>query len=338
MNARTRIIALLSLVAAAANMVSPALADPLPGRDLLKFSQRPMDATPVGGALYWGHDEISTAYAPVSTVVPAPPTIYRGDFMADDFADTFSTPVVHVKWWGSYLNHTNVSGGHIQKFMIAFEQDVPTPNLLGFSYPDPNGPIFSQIVTLGALSPQSGTFTEKFVSPGGPPLGEELYEYNAELKLPFAQQKDTVHWLKIVALVDQVPGTPAPIWGWHNRDYTQQNLSASPNVAPGENLQGNAASGPVWHFQDDAVSGKVDIGTFINTAGVQQIAAVQQNLTSYNDENYINNLDGPPGIGAFSKDLAFELYTVQIPEPASCLLMAVGLAGSLFARRRMRNS
>jgi len=338
MNAIKRIVGLLSLVAAAAFTVSPALADPLPGRDLLKFSQRPMDQTAAGGQIYWGHDELSTAYAPIGG--PAP-TAYRGRFTADDFADTLTTPVVHVKWWGSYLNNSD-QFGHVNKFLIAFEQDVPNPNPLGFSYPDPMGPIHSQIVTLGPLSPQSGTFTEKMISLGGPPLNETLYEYNAELSIPFPQQKDTVHWLKIVALVDHaptinplVPGAPVPRWGWHNRDYTQQNPNASPAVLPGENQQGTAASGPIWHFQDDAVTGEVNVNTFINTAGVQQVQSVVQFLPTFVPEVYLDNIDGPQGISNFSQDQAFELYTV-IPEPATCLLMVAGLAGIVASRRLRR--
>ena len=41
--------------------------------------------------------------------------------------------------------------------------------------------------------------------------------------------------------------------------------------------------------------------------------------------HYINFVDGPPPIGEFSKDLAFELYTV--PEPAAALLLIVALVG-----------
>ncbi|HJS06283.1 MAG TPA: PEP-CTERM sorting domain-containing protein, partial [Pirellulales bacterium] len=49
---------------------------------------------------------------------------------------------------------------------------------------------------------------------------------------------------------------------------------------------------------------------------------------------YLPLADGPPGIGEFSKDLAFELYTV--PEPATWALLMSGAAsaGVLTWRRR----
>src|SRR5262249_12085283 len=108
----------------------------------------------------------------------------------------------------------------------------------------------------------------------------------------------------------------------------------SPNVSPGENQQGVAALGPIWHFQDDAVSGKVDVATFTNSAGVQQVAGVNQFLTTFVPQNYKDGLDGPgPIIGQFSKDLAFELFT-KVPEPASVGLMGVALAAIAARRRR----
>ena len=128
----------------------------------------------------------------------------------------------------------------------------------------------TQVVTNGTVSPGSGTFTETFVNGG---VQEHLFQYNAELALPFQEQANTVYWLKIVALVD--PATEGGIkWGWHDRDWSQTSTLFSPAVVPGERVVGtvpNAAGQPVnvWHFQDDAVSG---IQAAVNSAGVWNTA------------------------------------------------------------------
>ena len=75
---------------------SMALADPLPGQ-ILKFQQKPMVATPIDDVIYLGHDEWSTLYEVEQGLQE-----YVGIAIADDFADEFTTPVFHVKWWGSY--------------------------------------------------------------------------------------------------------------------------------------------------------------------------------------------------------------------------------------------
>ena len=94
-------LTLAAAVCAAAIFGNSANADPLFGQ-VLKFDQSPMVATPVAGHVYFGHDELSTAYGVGNAA--SPPVNYRGTFMADDFADKFTTPVVHITWWGSYLN------------------------------------------------------------------------------------------------------------------------------------------------------------------------------------------------------------------------------------------
>jgi hypothetical protein len=344
-----RALVALTFVSGTLVAIPSAWADPLPGRDIEKFIQLPMDGTLLPGPQgtvqpYWGHDEFSTAYG--VGIGPAAPVIYQGRFMADDFADEFRTPVVHVKWWGSYLN--NILGQFpIDKFLISFEEDVPVSATNPFSHP--GKPLLNQIVRrvpVGGLAPGSGTYTEKPISLGGPPLSETLYEYNAELHLdkPFRQLPDTVYWLKIVALVDLPPGVPipnpnepstiVPRWGWHNRDFTIKNPLASPNVLPGETVTvvGPVPGGfPVWHFQDDAVTGRV----LVDTAGPmgQIMPVIQQD--EYLPTRYLDLIDGPPPIGQHSKDLAFVLYTV--PEPATSVLMLAGLAGALVVRRRPGN-
>jgi len=189
-------------------------------------------------------------------------------------------------------------------------------------------------------------------------LGESLFEYNAELHFPreFPQEKGKVYWLKIVNLVEVADEGVLPTyeWGWHNRDYTQNNPLAStpPDVDPGEHVAGFLPDDqPIYHFQDDAVEGSI--------AGIQQLDNEGLNIhfdqgIDYNgdpngargwwtDTNYVDGIDGPgpglgqagvnfPGIEEFSKDLAFELYTV--PEPATMTLLTLGGLAVLRRRRK----
>lgn len=307
---------LVSLVAGAA------LADPLPD-EILKFRQVPMVATPIEGVTYFGHDELSTAYR--DPAVPTP--FYSGTFMADDFADRFDTPVVHVRWWGSYLHQQTQAAG-VKEFLVSFEKDVPAPPTGGFSHP--GEPLLSQVVKLGPLAPMSGTFTETLIRGPDPLLGEALYEYNAELHCPFPEQRDTVYWLKIVALVD--PQRDGPLeWGWHNRDYTIPDpfASTSPLVVPGEHLDGTLPDGtPIYHFQDDAVSGSIVLN-------VLEDCLVPLQQTGFVPKNYLPPFDGPTPIANHSKDLAFELHT-RVPEPSSIILLLLGGIGlmGLVGRKR----
>lgn len=347
MNAiQKQMLSTLAFVAACVLVVSAAVAEPLPGRDVLKFSQKPMNGTliPTEGTVqqYWGHDELSTAY---SAATPTGRTPYRGTFMADDFADKFNSPVVHVKWWGSYLNNFQTANIPVNKFLISFESDAPATAANPFSHP--SQPLLNQIVQRGPLAPGSGTFTETPISLGGPPLNEGLFEYNAELHLDsaFFEKADTVYWLKIVALVDLPPGVPvpdpnqpptfAPRWGWHNRDYTIKDplASTAPLVVPGETQVGSLGPAPggvpIYHFQDDAVTGNVFVNTQLTSTG-EITPFVEQG--GYQPRRYLGLADGPPRIADFSKDLAFELYTV--PEPGICTLIAIGLAGVIGLRTR----
>jgi hypothetical protein len=311
--------------------------DPLPG-EILKFQQQPMIATTLidpNGApvIYYGHDELSTAW----NYPGYNPGVYRGNFMADDFADNFSTPVVHVSWWGSYIGANPAATPQVQKFLIAFESDIPVDATNPWS--KPGTVLNSQVVTLSnaPLLPASGNFTEKLVAGSSP--NEPVYKYNAELSLPFNQAKDTVYWLKIVALDDVVGGAVPIQWGWHNRDYTLNDLAlASPVPSPGEtNLNPLDPTLPVWHFQDDAVQGHIDVG--INTTGT---ISINQFYVTPGDGpmNYLAGVDGPlntaQDIGRYSKDLAFELYT-PVPEPGALTLLGMcGLGLAAYAWRKCK--
>ncbi len=345
-----RMLAVLAIAAINLLFAAHSQADPLPGRDLLKFSQLPMiqttiaDPSGVNVGVYGGHDEFSTAYG--FGTAADPPQEYAGRFMADDFADKLTSPVVHVKWWGSYHNDVINPEMPVNKFLIAFESDVPAGPAPDFSTP---GQVQQfDIVRRGPLSPGSGTFTEKLIRGPDPILGESLYEYNAELHLnrEFLEKQDTVYWLKIAALVDapagimfppNQPPTFATQWGWHNRDYTIQDTLASNVPVPGEYVEGVVDGTKVWHFQDDAVQGDLRFLPFAQPGPI----IVQDNMLP---TFYLDNIDGPggaipgtAGIGQYSKDLAFELYTVQVPEPGACLLMICGLLGLAQSHRRHRS-
>ncbi len=314
-------------------------------------------------AFFPGHDELSTAYAyayaPPNPNDPLPqpvPIAWQGTYMADDFADYAGTPISHVRWWGSYMGQ-NTTGLRVKKFLISFEHNVPavtdpTGNIISPSHPDPLHPgNLHQIVDIAApgpapIFPPPGKFTEKFVpTPVGPgliPPREALFEYNAELNLgkwfnELAASPaiiDDVYWLKIVALVD--PQQDGPIeWGWHNRDWSIKNpLAAKPGDTPDGAERPIGFVGPpggfvqpVWHFEDDAVQGPVNV-----TPGMSPIMPnVQQ--TAFIPQNYILPWDGPDGIQNLSKDLAFELYT-NVPEPASVVLVALAVLGTARVNRR----
>lgn len=295
---------------AVAGMSSMASADPLPG-EVLKFQQLPLDGPNPNGVNVPGTDVLSTAMA--NTSAPG----FSGTFAADDFSDKVTSNITHVQWWGSYLNvpagQTNPNP--VQHFLISFEADVPAGQNSAGGFSEPGTVLSQQVVTVtgSPLTSASGDFTETLQDPSSP---EPLYRYNAELANPFPEVANTIYWLKIVAL--NGPNDTVQ-WGWHNRDYGVQDLLAAP-VIPGELNIGNATS-PVWHFQDDAVSGSV---TFIPGQSLLE--------TGMSPLLYNTTTDGfAPGAAPPSEDLSFGLY-YSVPEPVTLPAVAGGLL--MIGRKR----
>jgi hypothetical protein len=316
-NNNTKIASVSTVLLTSLGLYGSAFADPLPG-EVLKFQQLPINnmvlpSTVVPPPVFQGRNEVSTAYQGVNSQGQ---TVWNGGFVADDFADNFNSPVVHLTWWGGYLNNPNNTP--LTQFLVSFESDVPAQAGV---ISHPGTPLLNQIVTAGPLAPGNGAFTETLINPS-----TGLYKYNAELHLgqEFQEQKDTVYWLKVVALT----ADPNLSWGWHNRDYTVQDVLASPVPVPGETLIG-PASQPMWHFQDDGVRGAVNITDLGNSLSVNQPFASMGPLV------YQEPADGIGGIGGYSEDLAFALYTSPVPEPAMFTSIAI-VGGALLMRRRRR--
>jgi hypothetical protein len=294
---------------------APVWAQPLPG-EALKFQQLPLGDTQTNpNSLFPGHDELSTATLNSTSVG------YSGTFAADDFSDNVSSPVVDVEWWGSFLPNTASGLNTVPEFLISFESNVPATAAGGPSMP--GTPLLVQTVTPGALTPKSGTFTQTAVPsvPGGP--DGQLYQYNAELSVPFPEVAGDTYWLKIVALT--TPTEPIQ-WGWHNRDYTIPDPYAAP---PGDSIIGtNAAGQPIYHYMDDAVTGNVQ---YIPGASPANGGLIETDMSPL---DYNVTSDGMvAGVAPPSEDLAFELY-YNVPEPVALPLLGMGM----FLLRRQRRS
>jgi len=288
----------------------------LPGEQL-KFFQSPLNGGPPGvypvgaspsaadaPAPFPGQDVLSTASFSVSSGG------FTGTMAADDFSDFNPLPIGHIMWWGSYMNgYDPAASGFVQQFQISLYTDIPASSTSNTPFSHPGNLIATQTVSAGALSPSSGTFTEKpLPTPPGSPDGT-LYQYNAELnwrQIPFPDAVNgDVEWLSIVALAQPSPaGVSGLTWGWHDRDWGISDPYAFP--------PGSDGAAPPYHFMDDAVN-----GNYFGPAAVGGYAPL----------DYNPNVDGISG----SMDLSFALYTV--PEPTTLGLLGV-IAPALLMRRR----
>jgi len=128
-----------------------------------------------------------------------------GQVVADDWQCLHPHPVVAVRWWGSYL------------FDSQFEPDPGPPRMLPFKLSIHTGDL--------ELPPDSkpGTTVEIYTLDAEEYLygvdyyGHNVYEYTAELPVPFAQEMGNIYWLDVDLDVTSL-GWPFHTWGWHTTD------------------------------------------------------------------------------------------------------------------------
>ena len=213
--------------------------------------------------------------------------------MADDFADNVSTPVVHVQWWGSYLQ--GIAGTGVKEFLVAFESDVPAGANGQPSHP---GTILSsQIVTLGALAPGSGTFTEAAL----PNLGSQTAAVVSILPSCRRHRRTSRH-----VFLAEDRGDRQSLDRWTNLvglassrlvDSQHACLDGAGRRA-GEHVAGIVTPGvSVNHFQDDAVAGTIGIGPITTPIpGPISPSLIDQAIGT--PQNYVVPFDGPADPGA----------------------------------------
>ena len=170
---------------------------------------------------------------------------------SNDYQCTDPSPVVAVRWWGSYMDgHEPTEDPRQVPFELVFHYDLPantvdpeTGENLPYSHPTnppnmpPNPPATGPLPLWYNLSAQEHYY-------GTTVGGERVYEYNAYLPVPFDQQayiqygqnpipNHNIFWLDIG--YDELDGNQDPlhIWGWHEAVSLQLD---------------NAISNPGWHF------------------------------------------------------------------------------------------
>jgi hypothetical protein len=292
--------------------------------NVLKYSQPIGHLTPLGTDMHtWGEDipsDVDWHRIMEPSTQPLPPNW----IIADDFRDPFDTPVLTVRWWGSYVGPTFGPGpegpmpifgpGSEDGYLISFFKDIPA---------DPDGGIpFSMPGEL--LGSYAVSFDKVWVEPT-PYIGwdqEEIYEYKANLMdahldhasdlagpMGFNQRAGEIYWISIVAevghklsLVEDATGNVV----WVEEPTGKM---AMPNP---ENEEGH-----YWGWHTSPIR-------------FNDIATMGHLIMPGNEWQYFNWQPIQPKHELL--DMAFELYTV--PEPASALLIGLVLvaAGGLRLR------
>lgn len=280
---------------------------------VLKYSQPIGHLTPLANDMHsWGEDIPSDVDW---HKIMQSPTIPPNWIIADDFRDPFNTPVLTVRWWGSYVGPTFGPGptgpvpifgpGSEDGYLISFFKDIPA---------DPAGGVpFSRPGAL--LGSYAMSFEKVWVEPTSYIGWDQhpIYEYKANLMdahldhpseyagpMGFNQKAGEIYWISIVAEVGHklelvVDATGVPQWV-----ATPTGKFAAPNPENPEGHYWGWHTSPI-HFNDVATMGHLSM------PGMQW--------------EYFGWQPIQPRHELF--DMAFELYTV--PEPAGMMLFGLAL-------------
>jgi hypothetical protein len=157
--------------------------------------------------------------------------------VADDWQCNDNRDVIAIRWWGSYWNAgkyypypnsdhlgdpANVPPNTVTGFIISIYDDVPAGD--GFPYwSHPGKTLYEATLSMGQVTENEfGKIDHADGKIGiGTDIIETVFQYKANLPIPFQQEIGTVYWLSIVA-IDR-DGNPIQ-WGWHQaEDFWRDN-------------------------------------------------------------------------------------------------------------------
>ena len=143
--------------------------------------------------------------------------------VADDWKCPDGLPVTDIHWWGSYIGWTGIEPPPgLLGFWFGFYTDVPAgvDQQVPWSHPGEKLRDFVNYFTNGDL------FENHFAmvyDQSGQQIIESKFQYTKILPeaLWFPQEKDTIYWLAIAAIMQ---GNSPFLWGWETSDPSIHNL------------------------------------------------------------------------------------------------------------------
>ncbi len=250
---------------------------------------------------------------------PTQPPPQPNWIIADDFRDPFNTPVLTVRWWGSYVGPTfqQVGGavtpifgpGSEDGYVLSFFKDQPVDPLNPFSRPDEL--LASYIAPFGAVKVTPTTHVGWD--------GHEIWQYEVNFQdthlehavagfadqIGFNQQPGEVYWLSINAEVGHTlvaVTNPDGTTSWIEQDTGKFAIPGNDPLNPDGHFWG-------WHTSPEAFNDVATMGHLLMGPNGEWIYP-QQDWRPIQPNHGLN-------------DMAFQLLT--IPEPATAVLIGIGL-------------